>query len=102
MRNLAVASLLGWLLVLSSVPSAAHEAQSYFDAGVQAFTQGKLAEAQEQLSKAIASYPEYVQAHYMLGHVAYQQNDYERALQAFRRALSSYPGYAEAHYMLGL
>src|ERR1700694_5465732 len=98
-------SLLLWLLwgvVLgSAAPLVAHEAQTHFETGVRAFTEGKYDEAVTALTQAITSYPHYAQAHYMLGNTYYQQQDYDRARQAFERAVASYPGYAEAHYMLG-
>ena len=94
MRNLAVAWLLGGLLVLSAAPLTAHEAQSYFDAGVQAFTQGKLAEAQAQLSQAIASYADYAQAHYMLGHIALKSGQREEAFSQFKAGEKAYGKYS--------
>jgi TolA-binding protein len=49
------------------MPLAAHEAQTYFETGVRAFTEGKYDEAVTALTQAITSYPHYAQAHYMLG-----------------------------------
>src|SRR5262245_32726230 len=94
-----------WLLWCSllyrTLPLAAHEARTFFETGVRAFTEGKYDEAVTALTQAITSYPYYTQAYYMLGNTYYQQQNYTQARQAFERAVASYPGYAEAHYMLG-
>src|SRR5438093_12542601 len=101
MRGSVLLWLLGGILLLCVAPLVAHEAQTYFETGVQAFSEGKYDEAVTALTQAITSYPHYAQAHYMLGNTYYQQHDYVHARQAFEHAVADYPGYTEAHYMLG-
>ena len=76
------------LLCLQAPQLAAHEAETYFKAGIQAFNQEQLPEAIDAFNKAIRSYPGYAQAHYMLGTIYYQQKRYQQAQQAFQRLLS--------------
>ena len=59
--------LLWGVLLLRAMPLAAPEAQTYFETGVRAFTEGKYDEAVTALTQAITSYPHYAQAYYMLG-----------------------------------
>ena len=101
MRRSSPLWLLWGVLLLRAMPLAAHEAQTYFETGVRAFTEGQYDEAVTALTQAITSYPHYAQAYYMLGNTYYQQQNYAQARQTFERAVTSYPGYAEAHYMLG-
>ena len=72
MRRSILWCLLWGVTLWSAMPLAAHEAQTYFETGVRAFTEGKYDEAVTTLTQAITSYPHYAQAHYMLGNTYYQ------------------------------
>ncbi len=83
--------LLWGVLLLRAMPLAAHEAQTYFETGVRAFTEGKYDEAVTALTQAITSYPHYAQAHYMLGNTYYQQQNYAAGAASLRARRGELP-----------
>ncbi len=63
--------------------------------------QGRLAEAEEELRKAIQIDPRNYELHNNLGTVYRKQGDLVRAIQEYRLVLQLEPGDAMAHYNLG-
>src|SRR5262249_23474210 len=64
--------------------------------------QGRLAEAEAALRKAIDLQPDYAQAHYNLGLALRNQGKLAEAEAAFRKAIELQPDFAEAYVGLGL
>ncbi len=64
--------------------------------------QGRLREAQDLFSRAVALAPDRAEANYELGMAAYLALEYDRAVVAFTRALEADPTLAAAHTGLGL
>ena len=63
--------------------------------------QGKLEEAIEAYTKALAIKPDYAEAYNNMGIVLQEQERLEEAIEAFKKALSIKPDYAEAYYNMG-
>jgi tetratricopeptide (TPR) repeat protein len=63
--------------------------------------QGKLDEAIEVYSKALAIKPDYVDAYHNMGVVLQNQGKLDEAIEAYNKALALKPDYVEAYYNMG-
>lgn len=69
--------------------------------GIEALDDGRLAEGEESLQKAIAGTPTQPQAHWWLGRLAFQRKQYEAAYEHALSFAKVYPSNSEVHLMLG-
>jgi Flp pilus assembly protein TadD len=76
------------------------EAAKFYDKGLEAMGNGKLAAAQKQFERATALYPEYAQAWSQLGEVLEQQAKPDEAAEACGRALQADPKYIRPYLQL--
>jgi len=77
------------------------ESKTLANDAVSAANQGNLAEAQELLEKATATYRDNHNAWYNLGYVREQMKDYEGAAEAYSEAARVKDGDAMYHYKMG-
>jgi len=70
--------------------------------GIALQEQGKLEDAAEAYTKAMAIKPDFAEAHHNLGNALKDQGKLEGAIEAYNKALSLKPNYAEAYNNIGI
>jgi tetratricopeptide (TPR) repeat protein len=67
-----------------------------YNKGVEAYNKGKMKDAEEALTKAIAAKPDHAMSHYLLGMASFNQNKKAAAKEHFQKYLELEPNGKEA------
>ncbi|HVA46445.1 MAG TPA: tetratricopeptide repeat protein [Pirellulales bacterium] len=101
-RQLSVATDHGQLTTDNRIENPRLEAEREHAAGIALAKEGKLAEAEERLSRAVELHPAFAAAHHNLGVVQARQNRLVKAVSSFRKTLQVDPDFTDAYGNLGL
>lgn len=80
--------------------NAPKDAKKAYEKGVDQQKKQKFAEAEENLRKAVTSYPQYAVAWYELGRTLEAQNKVQDAREAYEKAVAADPKYVSPHLYL--
>jgi tetratricopeptide (TPR) repeat protein len=99
---LSVSLLVGVFTIAPSFAQAASESVRNYNSGIEAYNQGRLAEALKKFEAATHLNPAYSDAYYNMGSIYYQMKNYEDAREMFQKAVNLNPNDGQARFNLGL
>jgi len=91
-----------WFLKMRRKTVGTKDAQGYFNLGLAYRKLGRMEDAAEFLTRAVAINPDNAEYHFQLGQIALETHDLSGAIKSFQEAVRFDPLFGEARRLLGL